>query len=96
MKILQSEKTKLLRWINTGKSIYWLHDYLVNTCGYHQLEAKEIIGNIDNIEVFPEQENEYKLKRDADGWYIEEYNNNELVFAVMGNSVSDCYRQMFS
>lgn len=97
MKILKSEKEKLLNWVNNGKSVYWLHDYLVNTCGYGQLNAKEIIDNIDTIEVFDNDSSiEYNIFQDKDGyWYIEEYKHSNMTNGVMGNSVPHCYSQMF-
>lgn len=95
MKILQSEKDKLLKWVNNGQSVYFLHNYLVNVCGYHQLDAQDIIYNIDNIEVFDEGNNEYNLYTDGKNWFIEEYTNNELTFAAMGNNIEHCYSQIF-
>jgi hypothetical protein len=95
MKILKSEKEKLIKWVNGGASTYTLHNYLVNICGYSQIDSKKIIDNIDNIDIFDSENVEYRLDNDGNYWYVEKYTNNELVFAVMGNSVPDCYRQMF-
>jgi len=95
MKILKQEKQKLLKWVNDGKSIYYLLNYLVNDCKYSQPEAKEIIDNIDNIEIFENNNREYNMRKDGKSWFLEEYTDTECTFAVMGNSVPSCYSQMF-
>jgi hypothetical protein len=38
---------------------------------------------------------EYRLYQDDKNWIMEEYENEELVYAVIGTSEADCCRQMF-
>lgn len=38
---------------------------------------------------------EYRLYQDGENYIMEEYIDNEMTFATMGNSEFDCIKQMF-